>query len=216
LHTRSSEEKRTIAAVAVGEAALPAATNVIPQALAGPVALDTLPAVDHNRRFSQGGAGTMAIERDQRIAQPLGLGSPTWRWAREPPGGGKQNLKSGERFTERADVAALVKPQCKDRGGDDAILPIDGELHDREARAQGEMLAPGRVEKDVLYIGERGNEEPWAIGRWSVEGSSVELQRGGSGLGQPDRVTLPSRELRINESTPIPTPRRRRDGPATG
>ena len=48
------------------------------------------------------------------------------------------------------------------------------------------------------------------------EGYGAKVQRGGPGLGQPDRMTLLGRQLRINESRRVPTSRPRRDGRASG
>lgn len=78
------------------------------------------------------------------------------------------------------------------------------------------MLAADGVEEDVLDIGEGWNKELWTINRSAAGGRAVKVQRGGSGLGQPDRVTFCSRQLRINESRRVPTPRRGRGGPASG
>jgi hypothetical protein len=55
------------------------------------------------------------------------------------------------------------------------------------------VLAASGVEEDVLDIGEGRNEQPWAIGRWAVEGGGVKAQGSRPGLGQPDRVILPGR-----------------------
>ena len=78
------------------------------------------------------------------------------------------------------------------------------------------MLTVEGVEQDVLDIGEGGNEELWTIVRGTVEGCRVKAQRTGSGLGQPDWVTFCSRQLGINESRRVPTPRRGRGAPASG
>jgi hypothetical protein len=78
------------------------------------------------------------------------------------------------------------------------------------------MLPAHGVEQDVLDIGEGGNEEPWTIVRGTIEGCRVKAQRSSSGLGQPDRVTLCSRQLWINESRLVPGPRRLRGGRASG
>jgi hypothetical protein len=78
------------------------------------------------------------------------------------------------------------------------------------------MLAVGGVEEDVLDIGEGGNEQPWMVERRVIEGRSVKVQRGGPGLGQPDRVTVLGRELGINESRRVPTSRPLCGGPASG
>jgi hypothetical protein len=117
---------------------------------------------------------------------------------------------------ESANVVATGKPQAEGGRGDDAILPADGELQGHGPRAQDDMLAAGGVEEDVFDIGEGGNEQPWAIGRWAIEGYGAKVQRGGPGLGQPDRMTLLGRQLRINESRRVPTSRPRRDGRASG
>lgn len=78
------------------------------------------------------------------------------------------------------------------------------------------MLAANGVEENVLNIGEGRNEEPGALSGRAVERCGVQVQTGGSGLGQPDRMSLLGRQLRINESRRGPRPRRRRGEPASG
>ena len=78
------------------------------------------------------------------------------------------------------------------------------------------MLAAAGVEQDVLDIRQRVNKEPWAVGHCCVRGQGTQVQAGGSGFRKPDRITLPGRQSRINESTPVPTVRRAYGGPANG
>jgi hypothetical protein len=103
-----------------------------------------------------------------------------WRAGRSA---GEQGLEPGKRLAETADVMAAADPQAKGRRGDDAIVPADGELQGRGPRAQEDVLAAVSVEEDVLDIGEGGNEQPWAIDSWAVEGGSVKVQTGSPGLG---------------------------------
>jgi hypothetical protein len=210
----SSAQQIAVANVAEGAAALPAAAHAISQPLAGPVAVDSLPAVDDDSRLAQGESGTVAVESDQGIAQPLGLCCPVRRRAGKPAR--EHGLERGERLAERADVAAPAKPQAKDRRGDDAVVPADGELQGHGPRTQEDVLAASRVEEDVLDIGEGGNEQPCAVGRWAVEGRGVKVQKGSPGLGQPDRLALPGGQRGINESRAVPTAPPRRGGPACG
>ncbi len=81
---------------------------------------------------------------------------------------------------------------------------------------QDHMLAPDGVEQDVIDIGEGRDEEPWPTGGRVVEPYGIEVKDGGSGLGQPDRMTLLRRQPWINESRQVPTARRRDAGPAGG
>ena len=77
------------------------------------------------------------------------------------------------------------------------------------------MLTSGGVKEDVLHIGMGGNKESRPIGGLAVDTYGIEVQ-GGSGLGQPDRMTLPRRQPWINESRRGPTSRRRGAGRAGG
>jgi hypothetical protein len=65
--------------------------------------------VDHDRRLPQGEADTMAIESDERIAEPLSLGCPVRQCAYGGVASGEQTLKSSERFMGNGDVIAAEK-----------------------------------------------------------------------------------------------------------
>ncbi len=128
MHTPSSAQEIEVAAVAEGLPALPAATHAVSQALAGPVAVDALPAVDDHGRFAQREPRTMAIESDQGIAEPFGLCGPAgWR-ARKAIGDEEKAIEGSKRLAENADVDAAMKAQGKARRSDDAIASGDGEL----------------------------------------------------------------------------------------
>lgn len=78
------------------------------------------------------------------------------------------------------------------------------------------MLAPDSVEEDVLDIREGSNDKPWPIGGRVVETYGIKVQTSGSGLGQPNRMTLLRRQPWINESRQVPNFRRRGVGRAGG
>jgi hypothetical protein len=78
------------------------------------------------------------------------------------------------------------------------------------------MLTPDGVEEDVLDIGKGGDEETWPSPGLALDTCGVEVQSGGPGLGQPDRMTLPCRQPWINESRRVPTSRLHGAGPAGG
>lgn len=124
----SSAQEIEVAAVAERKAAVPAATHAISQALAGPVAVDALPAVDDDGGLAQREAGTMAIESDQGIAEPLGLRGPAWRCAGKAIGGGDEAIEGSKPFAQNADVAAAMEVHGKARRRDNAIASGDGEL----------------------------------------------------------------------------------------
>jgi hypothetical protein len=128
LHTPSSAQEIEVAAVAKRKSALPAPPHAVSQALAGPVAVDALPAVDDHGGFAQREAGTMAIESDQGIAEPLGLRGPGRRCTRKASRGGEKAIEGSKRVAENADVVAAMEAQCKARRSDDAIASGDGEL----------------------------------------------------------------------------------------
>jgi hypothetical protein len=94
----SSTEEIVVVTVAEGAAALPAAAHAISQPLSGPVAIDSLSAVDDDSRRAQREAGTVAVESDQGIAESLGLGGPVRR--RAPKSAGEQGLQLGKRRAE--------------------------------------------------------------------------------------------------------------------
>lgn len=128
----SSAQQIEVAAVAEGKATLPAATHAISQALAGPVAVDALPAVDHHGRFAQRKVGAETIESDQRIAEPLSLRGPGWRCAGKGARHDEQGIKIHKPLRDSADVAAAAQVHGKGRGSDDGILPSNGELQQRD------------------------------------------------------------------------------------
>jgi hypothetical protein len=111
---------------------------------------------------------------------------------------------------------AAAKVQREGRRKEDASWALDGELQGSGPSTQDDMLTPGGVEEYVLDIGKGGNKEPWPNGGRAVDTDGVQVQSDGSGLGQPDRMTLPRRQPWINESRRGPTSRRRGAGPAGG
>src|SRR5262249_34680953 len=142
----------------------------------------------------------MAIESDERIAEPLSLGCPVRHRAYGAVASGEQALKSSERFMSNGDVVAAEKLQGKDCRGNDAIPTAYGELKRRGPRAQKDMLAPEGVEKDVLDVRTCGNKGPWKLGGCAADDLCGKVHKCGCCLGETDEESFFGRQFRIHES----------------
>src|SRR6187401_2752761 len=105
LYTSSAEEV-AVAAVAEGDAPQLGAAHALSETLAGPVALNARLAVDDGGDLGQRGTGEMTIERDQRIAQPQGLGGPAC--GRRVGRCREQTVQSRQPLCDGPDGVALV------------------------------------------------------------------------------------------------------------
>ena len=111
LSPRSADEV-AVAGIADGPAPLQVAAQAPLQALAGPVALNALLPVDDGGDLGQRGTGVIAIESDQGIAQPQGLGRPTGD--RRVGRCGEEAFQSRQPLCDGRDGVALVDASAQD------------------------------------------------------------------------------------------------------
>lgn len=103
-----SAEQAAIAAVAQRLATLDVPAHTLPQAVARPLALDALTAVDDDGGLSQGGACAATIKPNQCVAESLGLRGPWWRSVGELLSG-QDAFKGCELLGGGADLAAVTE-----------------------------------------------------------------------------------------------------------
>jgi len=211
LHTLSAEQL-AIAAVAKCDAPLQVAPQAMPETLAGPVPFDALSAIDDCGSFTEGGAGAMAVVRDESIAEPLGVTGPA-RWCDRRIGRrSDETFQFAEPLRGGADRVALGDENAECYGRHDGPAPIDGQLQVHGAGAQYDVLPAERIDENVLDVGEGRDEDAGRTAGLLVDAMRGQAERVGRRLGQPDGMGLRCCEPRVNESSRGPTPRRRHGG----
>jgi len=182
--------------------------------LAGqPIPCDVIGTVEHDGNLAVARARRMAVERNQRIAQPERKRGPILG----TPGGSPRQDAAKRREMPASLVAGrqAAHHQGKANGPGSDVGALDEELQGRPLGPQHHVLAAARIDEDVLKTGQRRDEHA-RLSRFARDGRQGRGdKRRCADLRQPDVTGFQGAERGVSESSRAPTLQQARRNPAS-